>query len=91
MNTTGTYHHTFSAAGTHTFELHEKPKTIFIKNMTNGIIKASWGNTINNNDYTEMLKETAEPLNYFGASSEDLNVTVQASGTGNIEVKVLDY
>lgn len=91
MNTTGSYHHNFDSAGTHTIELHERPKTIWIKNMTNNKIKASWGNAINNSDYIEMLKETAEPMEYFATSSEDLNITIQATGTGNVEVRVLDY
>jgi hypothetical protein len=91
MNKTGAYHYTFESAGTHTIELHEKPTIILVKNMTDDTIKVSWGDSIDDNDYVEMLKETAEQIPYFAISSADLSVTIQAVGTGNVEVRILDY
>ena len=91
MNKTGAYHYSFESAGTHTIELHEKPTIILVKNMTNNTIKVSWGDSIDDNDYVEMLKETAEQIPCFAISASDLNVTIQAVGTGNVEVRILDY
>lgn len=91
MSTMNAYHHNFSSAGTYTIELHEKPRTILVKNMTNNKIKLSWGDSINNNDYVEMLKETAELVPYFEMSENDLNLTIQATGTGDVEVRIVEY
>lgn len=91
MNKTGAYHYTFNSAGSHTIELHEKPTIILVKNMTDDTIKVSWGDSIDDNDYVEMLKETAEQIPYFAISAGDLSVTIQAAGTGNVEVRILDY
>lgn len=91
MNSMGVYHHNFAASGTYTIELHERPRTIFVKNMTNNTIKLSWGNSISDTDYTQMLKETAELVPYFGTSGNDLNLTIQATGTGDVEIRVVEY
>lgn len=91
MNKTGAYHYTFESAGTHTIELHEKPSIVLVKNMTDDVINVSWGESIDDTDYVEMLKETAEQIPYLGISSGDLSVTIQAAGTGNVEVRILEY
>lgn len=91
MNKTGAYHYTFESAGTSTIELHERPTIILVKNMTDDKIKVSWGNAIDDNDYVQMLKETAEQVPYFSTGAGDLSVTIQAAGTGDVEVRILDY
>lgn len=91
MKKTGAFHYTFNSAGTGTIDLNERPETVIVKNMTDDIIKLSWGNSIDDNDYIQMLKETAELIPYFDTTPGNLSITIQAAGTGNVEVRILDY
>lgn len=89
-----TYHYEFLEAGTHTFELPVKPYELLIKNLTSDKIQVSYGTEIDteNDSYSVLPKSTAEtfrePLN---DDSTSVNVTVEAEGTGLVELRIVDY
>ena len=89
-----TYHHTFSEAGTHTFELAVKPYELLVKNLTSSNISVSYGTAIDteNDSYMYMPKNTAEPIGApFGDMDLPIKVTVQAEGTGMVELRIIEY
>ena len=85
------HHHKFSSAGTQTIELHEKPKAVLVKNMTDDIIRVSWGEAIHDEDYIQMPKDSGEVLFYQAISEKDLDITIQAMGKGDVEVRIISY
>lgn len=91
MRTIEVYHHKFNSAGTQTIELHEKPKAVLVKNMTDDIIRVSWGEAIHNEDYIQMPKDSGEVLFYQAISEKDLDITIQAMGKGDVEVRIISY
>lgn len=91
MRTIEVYHHKFNSAGSHTIELHEKPKAVLVKNMTDDIIKVSWGTQIHSEDYIQMPKDTGEVLFYQATNGDDLDITIQAMGKGDVEVRIISY
>ena len=94
MRNLETYHHEFLEAGTHTFELPVKPYELLVKNLTSDKIHVSYGTEIDteNDSYSVLPKNTAEtfrePLN---DDSTSVNVTVEAEGTGLVELRIVDY
>ena len=86
------FHHTFSEAGTHTFELGQKPNSILVKNFTNNFINFSFGNEIDttNGAYSQLKKDTAERFPYQANEMNNYNVTVQALGTGYVEIRIVE-
>lgn len=90
MKSMRVYHHNFESAGTKTIFLAEKPHSLLVKNMTSDIIKFSWGKEIDTTAYSELPTLTAELFEYDAIPSEDLYITVQATGTGKIEARIID-
>ncbi|MBR4266496.1 MAG: hypothetical protein IKQ46_10630 [Bacteroidales bacterium] len=95
MRALETYHHNFTEAGTYTFDLaNNKPSQLLVKNLTDDNILISYGNTIDtaHDSYVYMAKNTAEVLDYKVIdTSAGVKVTVQAEGTGIVELRILDY
>lgn len=89
-----TYHYNFESAGTHTFELKANPiYSILVKNLTTDKILMSYGTEIDttNDSYSEILKNTAELFGYESSDDETtVKVTVQAAGTGLVELRVVN-
>ena len=95
MRNLETYHHEFLEAGTHTFELPNNPKyEILVKNLTSDKLLVSYGTEIDteNDSYVEMLKNTAETIPYKSTNNigKNVAVTVSATGTGTVELRILD-
>ena len=89
-----TFHHTFSGAETHTFDLGGEPYSVLVKNLTGGNIKFSFGDTIDteNDSYVIVLKNTAEVINYSVWDNVYLKTaTVQAEEEGVVEIRILEY
>lgn len=91
-----TYHYTFEEGETqtHTFEIGVKPYALLVKNLTNGNISFSYGTEIDteNDSYSELPKYTAELFGYpYNDDETTITATVQAEGTGLVELRVVDY
>lgn len=94
MRALETFHHTFSEAGTHTFDLGKKPCSVLVKNMTSGDIKFSLGNEIDttHDSYSKMKKDTFEIFNYIvWDNSATASATIEASAAGDVEIRILGY
>lgn len=94
MRTIETFHHTFSGAGTYTFNLQNEPYSVLVKNMTSGKIKFSFGDTIDteNDSYVQMLKNTAEVvMNSVWHETPLKTATVEAEASGVVEIRILIY
>lgn len=88
-----TFHHTFSGAGTYTFNLGVEPSAVLVKNLTEGQIKFSFGDEIDteNDSYVQMLKNTAEIVDYDNWDDIVLKtVTVQAESAGDVEIRLIE-
>lgn len=95
MRALETYHYTFESSGTHTFDLaNNKPSQLLVKNLTNNNISVSYGTTIDttHDSYSYIPKNTAEILGYNVIdASAGVKVTVQAEGTGMVELRILEF
>lgn len=90
MRSMRVFHHTFAGAGTKTFNLNAAPHSVLVKNMSDNAIKFSWGQDIDNNDYSDLPGNLAELFEYDPPRSEDLYVTIEATGAGKIEIRIID-
>lgn len=94
MRALETFHHTFSEAGTHTFDLGKKPREVLLKNMTSGTIKFSFGDVIDteNDSYSQLPKGMFESINHIvWDDSANMHATIQAEESGDVEIRILDY
>lgn len=95
MRALETYHYNFETSGTHTFDLaNNKPSQLLVKNLTDDNISVSYGTTIDttHDSYVYMPKNTAEVLGYTVIdTSVGVKVTVQAEGTGMVELRILEF
>ena len=89
-----TFHHTFSGSDTHTFSLGRKPYSILVKNLTSGDIKISLGDHIDsdNDSYAIIQENNSEVINnIIWDNSPTSQATVQATESGVVEIRILEY
>lgn len=84
------FHHDFQSAGTATIPLNAKPHRVLIKNMTSENVRFSWGNEISQTEYVIIPTYIAELVEYDLIPHEDLYITIQATGTGVVEARIID-
>lgn len=90
MQSMRVFHHNFQSAGTKSIALNAKPHSILIKNLTSNDILFSWGTSISETEYVIIPSLIAELVEYDPIPHEDLDITIQATGTGIIEVRIID-
>lgn len=89
-----TFHHTFSEAGNHTFNLGKKPFSVLIKNLTSGKIKFSFGDSIDteNDSYSILNSNMQEVIsNIVWDNSANQTATINAEASGDVEIRILEY
>lgn len=84
------FHHDFLSSGTTTIHLNAKPHRILIKNMTSSSLIFSWGAEISDTSYVIIPSYIAELVEYDLIPHEDLDITIQAIGTGIVEARIID-
>ena len=84
------FHHDFLSPGTTTIHLNAKPHRILIKNMTSSTLTFSWGAEISDTSYVIIPSNIAELVEYDLIPHEDLDITIQAIGTGIVEARIID-
>lgn len=90
MRSMRVFHHTFTEAGTKTFNLNAAPHTVLVKNLGNNTIIFSWGQEIDNDAYSELPGNSAEQYEYDLPRRDPLFTTINATGATHVELRIID-
>lgn len=88
------YHYEIQAEQTYTFNFEVLVGSILVKNLTDGDIKISYGEEIDENSYSFLPTKTSEIIFTSNINREEYRtdkVTVESRGTGIIEIRILDF
>lgn len=88
------YHCDLIPNSPYTFDLGINTTNFLIKNFTDGTLKISFGDFIDNNSYSILPKDSAERLFVSSVDNKQNSVdkiTVVSNGEGTIEIRLLDF
>jgi hypothetical protein len=89
-----TYHATITANTPYTFQFDVDGSYFIVKNFTDAILSASYGDSIDSNSYSLIPKQSMFPLCSTLTTMEETEtdkITVQSSSGGIVEIQVLEY
>lgn len=93
-NSIRAWHLTFAGVAntTQTIQYNCRPYKVLVKNMTDSVIIYSWGPEILNPEYVEIPANCAELVEFDLPRTliDFTQATVKSSGTGYVEIRVID-
>lgn len=88
------YHYEMEENGTHTFDFGKLIGSVLVKNLTDGNIKVSYGEEIDENSYSLLPTKTAETIFTSSINREEYRtdkITIESENSGFVEVRILDF
>lgn len=88
------FHKEMEANSTYTFDLGVLVNGFMVKNLTEGDIKVSFGEEIDENSYSLLPTKTAESIfsSYINKEEQRTDkVTIESTGAGIVELRLLEY
>lgn len=88
------FHKEMSENSTYTFDLGILVNGFMVKNLTEGDIKVSFGEEIDENSYSLLPSKTAEIIfsSYINKEEQRTDkVTIESTGEGIVEIRILEY
>lgn len=88
------YHATLTANTPYTFQFDVDGSFFIVKNLTDSILSASYGDAIDNGSYSLIPKQSMFPLCSTFVTrpeTETDKITVLSASAGEVEIQILEY
>ena len=88
------FHYTLTADVPYTFTFDVYGINFFVKNLSQGNLQVSYGDSIDPTSYIIIPPTSSELISSYSidnAESKTDSITVQSTASGDVEIRILDY